>query len=105
MKRKITAISVVLVCLCMLVLFAACGANVGAGTASADEKKEIEIVANDKTTITVQELTYDGWRMTETVKSVKWTENGALIIITYESGNYIVSSANNYIVKVRINDN
>ena len=105
MKRKITAISIALVCLYMLVVFAACGANVGVETVSADEKKEIELVANDKITITVQELTYDGWRITETVKSVKWTENGALVIITYENGNYIVSSANNYIVKVHINDN
>lgn len=101
MKRKITAISLVVVCLCALMCLTACGANVGVE----DDNKEIEVVANDKTTITVQELTYDGWRITETVKSVKWTESGALIIITYENGNYIVSSANNYIVKVHINDN
>lgn len=105
MKRKITAISLVVVCLCVLMCLTACGANVGAETVSADEKKEIEIVANGKLTITVQELTYDGWRITETVQSVKWSENGALVIITYENGNYIVSSANNYIVKVHINDN
>lgn len=105
MKRKITAISLVVVCLCALMCLTACGANVGVETVRADDNKEIEVVANDKTMITVQELTYDGWRITETVKSVKWTESGALVIITYENGNYIVSSANNYIVKVHINDN
>ena len=105
MTRKITAISLVVVCLCVIMCLTACGANVGVETVSAVDNKEIEVVANDKTTITVQELTYDGWRITETVKSVKWTESGALVIITYENGNYIVSSANNYIVKVHINDN
>lgn len=100
MKTKITAISLALVCLCALVCFAACGANVGVETVSADEKKEIEIVANDKITITVQELTYDGWRLTETVQSVKWTENGALIMITYTNGTQIITSASNYIVKI-----
>lgn len=105
MKRKITAISIALVCLCMLVVFAACGANVDVETVSADDNKEIEVVANDKTTITVQELTYDGWRITETVQSVKWSENGALVTIIYANGTTVITSASNYIVKVHINDN
>lgn len=105
MERKITAISIALVCLCMLVAFAACGANVGGETVSADEKKEIEIVANDKITITVQELTYDGWRITETVQSVKWSENGALVTITYANGTAIITSASNYIIKIYMNEN
>ena len=105
MKRKITAISLVVVCLCMLVCFAACGANVGVETVSADDNKEIEVVANDKTMITVQELTYDGWRITETVKSVKWTESGALVTITYANGTTVITSASNYIVKIYVNEN
>lgn len=105
MKRKITAISIVVVCLCVLMCLTACGANVGAEIVSADEKKEIEIVANDKITITVQELTYDGWRITETVQSVKWSENGALVTIIYANGTTVITSASNYIVKVHINDN
>lgn len=105
MKRKIMVISIALVCLCMLVVFAACGANVGVETVSADEKKEIEIVANDKITITVQELTYDGWRITETVQSVKWSENGSLVTITYANGTTVITSASNYIVKIYVNEN
>ena len=90
MKRKITAISIMLVCLCMLVLLAACGANGGVK----------EIVANDKTTIYVQGVAYDGFSITVKVQSVKWTNNGALIVITYEDGSRIVTSAENYVVKV-----
>lgn len=86
MKRKITAISIVLVCLCMLVLFAACGSTAK------------EIVANDKTRITVQAKLYDGWQLTQEVQSVKW--NGELLIITYEDGSRVITSASNYLVKV-----
>lgn len=105
MKRKITEISLAVVCLCVLMCLTACGANVGVETVSADEKKEIEIVANDKITITVQELTYDGWRITETVQSVRWSENGALVTITYANGTTVITSASNYIVKIYVNEN
>lgn len=80
--------------------FVACGANAGV-KATADEKKEIRVVASDAVEITVQELTYNSWRLPEAVQMVEYLNNGALIKITYADGTFIVSAATNYLVRVR----
>lgn len=98
--KHLAVILIAIVLVVTIGAFVACGANAGV-TATADEEKEIKIVANDSVEITVQELTYNGWRLPEVVQMVEYHNNGALIKIIYAEGTFIVSAATNYLVRVR----
>lgn len=98
--KHLAVILIAIVLVVTIGAFVACGANAGV-TATADEKKEIRIVASDTVEITVQEFMYNGWRLLETVQMVEYHNNGALIKITYADGTFIVSAATNYLVRVR----
>ena len=94
-------------CLIMLMLVAAVvlAACYQAATATAVVEDAYEIKADERTTIKVQSYTYNGWRSPDTVVAVKWTYNGALLTITYESGRQEITAAQNYLVEVTYRDN
>lgn len=101
--KKRAAISCLI--LFMLVAIAVVAACYQAETATAVVENACEIKADERTTIKVQSYTYNGWRSPDTVVAVKWTYNGALLTITYESGRQEITAAQNYLVEVTYHDN
>lgn len=101
--KKRAAISCLI--LLMLVAIAVVAACYQAETATAVVEDAYEIRADERTTIKVQSYTYNGWRSPDTVVAVKWTYNGALLTITYESGRQEITAAQNYLVEVTYRDN
>lgn len=101
--KKRAAISCLI--LSMLVAIAVVAACYQAETATAVVEDAYEIKADERTTIKVQSYTYNGWRSPDTVVAVKWTYNGALLTITYESGRQEITAAQNYLVEVTYRDN
>lgn len=101
--KKRAAISYLI--LLMLVAIAVLAACYQAETATAVVEDAYEIRADERTTIKVQSYTYNGWRSPDTVVAVKWTYNGALLTITYESGRQEITAAQNYLVEVTYRDN
>lgn len=101
--KKRAAISCLI--LLMLVAIAVLAACYPAETATAVVEDAYEIKADERTTIKVQSYTYNGWRSPDTVVAVKWTYNGALLTITYESGRQEITAAQNYLVEVIRGDN
>ena len=101
--KKRAAISCLI--LLMLVAIAVVTACYQAETTTAVVEDAYEIKADERTTIKVQSYTYNGWRSPDTVVAVKWTYNGALLTITYESGRQEITAAQNYLVEVTYRDN
>lgn len=102
MKKKAAISCLILLMLVAIAVLAACYQT---GTATAVVDDAYEIKADERTTIKVQSYTYNGWRSPDTVIAVKWTYNGALLTITYESGRQEITAAQNYLVEVTYRDN
>lgn len=102
MKKRAVISCLILLMLVAAVVLAACYQS---ATATAVVEDAYEIKADEHTTIKVQSYTYNGWRSPDTVVAVKWTHNGTLLTITYESGRQEITAAQNYLVEVIHGDN
>lgn len=86
-NKAVAAVLVVVVCLCALLCFAACGENGGVK----------EIKKSDEYGIDVSFSMTGGWY--GLVEWVRWTDGCSIVTIHYENGTEVVTAAENVIVR------